>query len=391
MRSLRPAAPAVGRSSPADQTTTVDDGVTCSTVESGDLAAALRACLRGAGCVAVALAVANCSAPQKNASGGIDPKYGVAASPRVVAEGQPVPKGGGRELVGKPYQVAGRVFTPRVDPNFTVVGTASWYGSAFHGRLTANGEVFDRFSVAAAHPTLPLPSYVRVTNIGNRKSMIVRVNDRGPFHGNRVLDVSQRVAEALEFRHLGTARVKVDYVGRASTRGSDDRILLSTLRSDGMLASLPGGGAAPVLVASAGTSRAPTQREGAAGVASAAAPVLPVSAANDSGRVQVASVPTQAVSEREPEPEIVAGRIVRGIPLPPERPFNLGTPPGVVTAAAAFPAGARGGSGLPARPLLATSLFFSDPMTPSSRFGEGNPMDGLKPQAFVPFVRLASN
>ena len=193
--------------------------------------------------VATALTAANCSAPRVASNGRtIDPKYGVVASPRVVEDGEPVPKGGGRELVGRPYQIAGKTYVPRENiSGYSRTGLASWYGAAFHGRLTANGEVFDRHSIAAAHTTMPLPSYARVTNLENRRSVIVRVNDRGPYHANRIMDVSEGVAEALEFKGMGTARVQVDYVGRASTRGSDDRKLLATLRTDGSPAPFPGG------------------------------------------------------------------------------------------------------------------------------------------------------
>src|SRR6478736_1548599 len=173
-----------------------------------------RALLRIAGVTAIALTAANCSS---NVRGGIDPKYGVSPSPKVIADGQPVPKGGGREMVGKAYTVAGRTYVPNETPRSSE-GLASWYGSNFHGRMTANGEVFDRDSIAAAHTTMPLPSYARVTNLENRRSVIVRVNDRGPYHANRIMDVSEGVAEALEIKRTGTARVQVDYVGRASTR-----------------------------------------------------------------------------------------------------------------------------------------------------------------------------
>ncbi len=188
--------------------------------------------LRLAGLFGTALLVANCAGPTALKGNGSESKYGVKASPRVVAEGEPVPKGGGRNMVGKPYVVAGRTYVPSTT-GYTREGWASWYGTAFHGRLTANGEVFDRESVAAAHPTMPLPSYVRVTNTVNKRSMIVRVNDRGPYEQNRILDVSERVAEALDFRRRGTARVKIEYVGRASLRGSDDQKLLATLTTDG--------------------------------------------------------------------------------------------------------------------------------------------------------------
>ena len=184
----------------------------------------------GAATVAVCLVLANCASQDKFASR-VDPKYGVSSSPRVVAFGEPVPKGGGTYRVGKPYTVAGRVYVPEEDPNYRAEGLASWYGDDFHGRLTANGEVFDMTALTAAHTTLPIPSYARVTNLRNGKSVIVRVNDRGPYHGNRLIDVSNKAAELLEFKHNGVAKVRVEYVGRAPLEGSDDRQLLATLRT----------------------------------------------------------------------------------------------------------------------------------------------------------------
>ena len=185
---------------------------------------------RSAAAVATCLVLANCASSDKFASR-VDPKYGVSSSPRVVALGDPVPKGGGTYRVGKPYTVAGRVYVPEEDPNYREDGMASWYGDDFHGRLTANGEVFDMTSLTAAHPTLPIPSYARVTNLRNGKSLIVRVNDRGPYHGNRLIDVSNKAAELLEFKSNGVARVRVEYVGRAPLEGSDDRQLIATLRT----------------------------------------------------------------------------------------------------------------------------------------------------------------
>jgi rare lipoprotein A len=185
---------------------------------------------RGAAAVATCLLLASCASSSKFASR-IDPKYGVSASPRVVAFGEPVPKGGGTYRVGKPYMVAGRMYVPEEDANYRAEGMASWYGDDFHGRLTANGEVFDMGSLTAAHPTLPIPSYARVTNLRNGKSLIVRVNDRGPYHGNRLIDVSNKAAELLEFKSHGVAKVRVEYVGRAPLEGSDDRQLIATLRT----------------------------------------------------------------------------------------------------------------------------------------------------------------
>jgi rare lipoprotein A len=172
------------------------------------------------------LALAHCG----KGPGGIDPKYGVAASPRVVQPGEPVPKGGGTYRVGKPYVVAGRTYVPEENPRYSAEGTASWYGEDFHGRLTANGEIYDTDAITAAHPTLPIPSYARITNLENRRSLIVRVNDRGPYHPGRVIDVSVRAAKLLGFYGKGSAQVRVDYVGRASLEGSDDGKLEATLR-----------------------------------------------------------------------------------------------------------------------------------------------------------------
>src|SRR5712672_909934 len=185
---------------------------------------------RSAAAVATCVILANCASSDKFASR-VDPKYGVSSSPRVVALGDPVPKGGGTYRIGKPYTVGGRVYVPEEDPDYRAEGMASWYGDDFHGRLTANGEVFDMASLTAAHPTLPMPCYARVTNLGNGKSLIVRVNDRGPYHGNRLVDVSNRAAELLEFKGNGVARVRVEYVARAPLEGSDDRQLMATLRT----------------------------------------------------------------------------------------------------------------------------------------------------------------
>jgi len=187
--------------------------------------------------MAACLLVANCSSSTQLTSR-VDPRYGVAASPRVVEPGQPVPKGGGVYRVGKAYQVAGVTYTPEENNRYRNEGLASWYGDDFHGRLTANGEIYDMSAISAAHPTLPMPSYVRVTNLATRKSLIVRVNDRGPYHRNREIDVSAKAAELLGFRQSGTARVRVEYVGPAPLEGSDDRQLVATLR-DGAPAPTP--------------------------------------------------------------------------------------------------------------------------------------------------------
>ncbi|RWP85830.1 MAG: septal ring lytic transglycosylase RlpA family protein [Mesorhizobium sp.] len=155
-------------------------------------------------------------------------EYGVKASPRVISQNGRIQRGGGRDQLGKPYQVRGKWYYPKEDKRYAKVGLASWYGDAFHGRLTANGEVYDMTHLTAAHPTMPLPSYARVTNLKTGSSVIVRVNDRGPYHEGRIIDVSERAAQMLDYANTGTAQVKVEYVGRAPLDGDDDQYLMAS-------------------------------------------------------------------------------------------------------------------------------------------------------------------
>ncbi len=149
-----------------------------------------------------------------------DSKYGVSSSERVV-QGGPVPKGGGTYKLGKPYSIAGRWYVPREEPGYDRSGTGSWYGDEFHGRKTANGEIFDRHALTAAHPTLPLPSYAYVTNLDNGRTILVRINDRGPYAHDRVIDLSHASATALGYSTRGLAHVRVRYAGRAPLDGND--------------------------------------------------------------------------------------------------------------------------------------------------------------------------
>jgi rare lipoprotein A len=123
----------------------------------------------------------------------------------------------GKPLRGteKPYQINGVWYYPKEDRDYNVVGVGSWYGEQFHNRRTANGEIFDMDIPSAAHKTLPLPSLVEVTNLDNGRRMIVRVNDRGPFVGDRVIDLSKAAAEELGYRRAGVAKVRVKYIGPA--------------------------------------------------------------------------------------------------------------------------------------------------------------------------------
>lgn len=311
-------------------------------------------------------------------------KYG-AASPRVVTEGRAVPRGGGRRLVGRPYTVAGKRYVPRpVSAGYTVSGTASWYGAAFHGRRTANGEVYDMRALSAAHPTMPLPSYARVTNTRNGHSVIVRVNDRGPFHGGRVLDVSQKVAEALDFRRAGTGRVKVDYIGPAGLAGSDDNVLMASLRTDGRPATLNGPTSAPATmiaqaeqetprasrestpqtVASIATSSAPKPAKETIVAAATPSPSLRSGLGNSQSSANARFVSNGAV--------VASFASTAYAPAPPPRPLDLATIPGADT-----PIGAS-------RRRALQPMFFAEPSPVASALIRRGPfdnvnLDGLQP------------
>jgi rare lipoprotein A len=159
----------------------------------------------------MALGLAGCSSKQKSARN--DPFAG-KGSPHYNKRG-PLPEGGGKYHIGKPYQVAGKWYTPREQPNYDKKGTASWYGEAFHARKTANGEWFDMNDLTAAHPTLPIPSYAKVTNLENGKDVIVRINDRGPFVGTRLIDLSKATSKHLGFKNKGKADVRVQWIAYA--------------------------------------------------------------------------------------------------------------------------------------------------------------------------------
>ncbi|MFA5040707.1 MAG: septal ring lytic transglycosylase RlpA family protein [Bdellovibrionales bacterium] len=128
---------------------------------------------------------------------------------------------GGYYKVGKPYQINNRWFYPREDYSYDETGIASWYGADFHNQKTANGETYNKNELTAAHKTLPLPCLARVTNLDNGKSIVVRVNDRGPFSGARIIDLSQRSAQLLGFENQGTAKVRVQVLSDESKAIAD--------------------------------------------------------------------------------------------------------------------------------------------------------------------------
>jgi rare lipoprotein A len=166
------------------------------------------------------LALSGCSS-HKHAT--LDPFAG-KGSPYYSKKG-PLPKGGGKYLVGDAYQVAGRWFTPKEQPGYDKTGLASWYGPQFHRRRTSNGEWFDMNDITAAHATLPLPSYAKVTNLENGREVIVRINDRGPFVGTRIIDLSKRSAEILGYKNKGMAKVRVQYIGPAPLNDNGNHLI----------------------------------------------------------------------------------------------------------------------------------------------------------------------
>jgi rare lipoprotein A (peptidoglycan hydrolase) len=123
--------------------------------------------------------------------------------------------------IGKPYTVAGKTYVPAEDPNYDETGIASWYGDGFHGGPTANGEVYDMHMLTAAHKTLPMPSYAYVHNPVNGRTIMVRINNRGPFKGDRIIDLSHEAARQLDFKARGLATVRVTYAGAAPLDGND--------------------------------------------------------------------------------------------------------------------------------------------------------------------------
>ena len=163
----------------------------------------------GAGC----LALANCAGNNVASRVGADRDVAARAAYEPVAAQEQAAV----QRTQKPDAAVTQRRVPRDNVNYSAVGLASWYGADFHGRRTADGEIFDMNSLTAAHPTLPLPCRVRVTNLSNRRSLVVRVNDRGPFAASRLIDVSARTAKLLGFYDHGVARVKIDYVGRAAS------------------------------------------------------------------------------------------------------------------------------------------------------------------------------
>ncbi|NIJ39753.1 rare lipoprotein A [Parvibaculum indicum] len=163
----------------------------------------------------LAMALAACSGTPSPSSGSIPSSAGTA-----------------HYKVGNPYRIGSIWYYPKEDTGYDHTGIASWYGPQFHGKRTANGEIFDENKLTAAHPTLPLPVLVRVTNLENGKSLIVRVNDRGPFAAGREIDLSKEAAKELGYMRQGTTKVRVQYIARAALPGDPGYSLLQAAADD---------------------------------------------------------------------------------------------------------------------------------------------------------------
>jgi rare lipoprotein A len=223
-------------------------------------------------------------------------QLGATGVKAVQQAGEPAPRGGIYK-VGDPYKINGVTYYPAENYSYNETGIASFYD--FHGRVTANGELYDMNSLTAAHQTLPMPSLVRVTNLENGRQLVLRVNDRGPFAGNRIIDVSRRSAQLLGFEQRGTARVRVEILA------DDSRQLKMALLNARQ---------APIAEASAAPARGPIASDAlpppaGARVAAVAAPIPPPSATlppSPAGR---------QAGRPAPRPEMASARVAA---LPPE-------------------------------------------------------------------------
>ncbi len=292
----------------------------------GAIAPAAKLAIAVLGCAALASCASNNYSQNRKAA----PQVAAAApivAPPVGAPTVATPPVRSKNGTDKPYVVGGKRYVPSSDSKYTAVGLASWYGGSFHGRKTADGERFDMMGVSAAHKTMPLPSYARVTNMKNGASIVVRVNDRGPYIHGRLIDLSSRAADLLQFKGEGVGKVKVEYVGRAPEATGDTKMLLATLRTDGSPAPLPGD-IPNTMIADATPQTRPTATpvqpiQVAAQVSPAMSDKPYLVKAPDLKPVVVPPMVAQAepaVVEPAPAPEAVASLNIAFTPLPPTRP-----------------------------------------------------------------------
>ena len=236
------------------------------------------------------------------------------------------PEPAGREegyyKVGKPYQIAGIWYYPEEDYAYDETGIASWYGAAFHGKKTANGETYDMNALTAAHRTLPMPSFVRVTNLGNGRSIVLKVNDRGPFAKGRIIDISRRGAQLLGFQEQGTAKVRVQIMADRS------QAIAARMKNGEELARV----GSPITVdkmpkTSVSTEALPAPggaESSASSVSSAPAPVTPATtAANESVIVEnrAGTIPNTTVPSEQAALTVDPESVVQQEPVGPTKIF----------------------------------------------------------------------
>lgn len=220
----------------------------------------------------------------------------------------------GRYKVGSAYQIQGVWYYPKEEWDYSETGIASWYGPGFHGKQTANGEMFDENALTAAHRTLPMPSIVRVTNLDNGRAIVVRVNDRGPFAHGRIIDLSRRSAQLLGFMNKGTAKVRVELMEpeslqeRAAARGEE-----YIPSPDPTLPSAPAPSAAPSGSVQVATLNAPS------GARTSRAPTAPVRSA--------VSTPAPAVTASVPATRVPVAVTTASATAAPVRPLVSRTKP----------------------------------------------------------------
>jgi rare lipoprotein A len=226
----------------------------------------------------LALAAASLAA----CAGGPRPQLGVGGEPTA----RYAPRG-----TAKPYQINGVWYYPKEQPNYDEIGIASWYGQQFHNHYTADGEIFDMRVPSAAHKTLPLPSLVEVTNLANGRTIVVRVNDRGPFVGGRLIDLSQAAAEELGFVASGVTKVRVRYVGQAQAPPEPKQEQASNSRLPQPKAPAIRLAEAPLQLAQAAAPPSPAAPAVAPVTTPAEAPLLTAAAAAPVGESPLASLP----------------------------------------------------------------------------------------------------
>ena len=247
----------------------------------------------------------------------------------------PAVPGIGTYKVGNPYQIAGVWYRPAEDYSYDETGIASWYGEDFHGKYTANGEIYDLNAMTAAHRTLPMPTIVQVTNLDNGRTVELRVNDRGPFARGRIIDVSRRAAQLLGFENQGTAKVRVrimvpdtiQAVALARRNGSDQKLADDTPHAaprDAVLAeALQPGSRVAAIEPSANSAAAPPIQSALLAVPHTTPPASPSPAVVSSVPLPAAATPSASTPAMPPGPPSAVASLPPSVAAAPAAPQPL--------------------------------------------------------------------